>query len=133
MPSARLLARALVLASALTFAGAAPSAIAGPDRAAALVDAAKKTFDANEKLLESGRATAESVYVWSVRWLDAERDRPAKGRALAAAFEAHRDRMVALHDRLKAMVDQGIASTSDLAATDYFVLEAEQWLARKKH
>ena len=86
-----------------------------------------EAFAAAEAKLSAGLASAESVYLWSTRWLGAVQEaRPAEA---AAALSAHHARMTALHAALADRVAQGAAAPADLAATRYYVAEAAVWVA----
>ncbi|MBK9036074.1 MAG: hypothetical protein IPL61_33325 [Myxococcales bacterium] len=115
----------------LTLAALAGPAAARPIRAEARVAAAAATFAATQPRLAAGAATPELVYTWSVRWLDAQRDQPLKGKALAAAARAHLDRMIALETAVTAMVNAGTLPTIEGAAATYYRAEAELWVERK--
>ena len=65
-----------------------------PNRISKVVDSAKLALDAYETMYQVGQATAEDVYRWSLRLMEAEllanstNDAPAQN---------HRDRMLKLH------------------------------------
>lgn len=93
------------------------------------VTAATKVYTGTLAFLKSGRATSESVYTWSVRWLDAEL---ANGKPAKQAFADHLVRMTSLESDLAKAVQAGTASTLDGDAAAYFKLEAEIWALRGK-
>jgi hypothetical protein len=69
---------------------------------------------------------------WSVRWLQAERDTSSKKAEQIAALEGHLKRMQFFKDRVeKARQDSG-APAYELQAAEFFVLEADEWLAAAK-
>ena len=74
----------------------------------------------------------ETVYQWSVRWLDAGRDAAAGPKDVAAALNAHLERMQALETTAKAMVSAGAASRGTQVAASYFRAEAEAWAGKSK-
>src|SRR5438270_13256390 len=57
---------------------------------------------------QAGTEPIESVYRWSVRWLDAQRD--GKGVLNPAAAQSHHQRMPGLEAEAKARVASGVAS-----------------------
>ena len=134
------LASALALALVLALAVAAP-----PHRAAhaadakaktvaklaqARLDAASTAYAAVKVQLQSGRATPEAAYQWSVRWFQAQRDLPLKGKALATAASDHLARMQDLETAVTQQVQAGSATTADAYAAAYYRAEAELWDAR---
>ena len=120
----------VALAFALLTATAAP-ALAGPSKAEARVAAAAAAFATAQTRMAAGAAPVDIVYTWSVRWLDAQRELPLKGKALAAAAQAHLERMTALTAQVGAAVDRGAAPAADREAAAYYQLEAELWVERK--
>ncbi len=106
-------------------------AAAGPTKAEARVAAAAAAFATASTRQQAGAAPVDPVYVWSVRWLDAQRELPLKGKALAAAAAAHLERMVALEAAVTKAVAAGAAPASDREAAAYYRAEAELWVERK--
>ncbi len=99
------------------------------DPAADRVAAAAKVY----AMLHVETVPAEDLYRWSVRWLDARLGEPATtGKAVAIAFAEHAQRMIALEAATKKAFDAGIKNAVELAATSYFRVEAELWVARGK-
>lgn len=121
--------RSLVLAAALALAAVTPAS--ADDDPGAIVDAAAKAYEVALKRWESGAGPGDDIYTWSVRWLDAQRDLPLKGKALAAAASAHLERMKTLAERTRVKVDAGAVSALDAVATVFYVREAERWVKRK--
>lgn len=93
------------------------------------VTAAEKVYQGTLAQLKSGRSTAESAYVWSVRWLDAEL---GSGKAAKQAFADHVARMTLLEADLAKSVQSGQANPTDHGAAVFFKLEAELWALRNK-
>ncbi|MBN8613451.1 MAG: hypothetical protein J0L92_22850 [Deltaproteobacteria bacterium] len=89
------------------------------------VTTAHRAYDLARAASASGMATTEEVYVWSVRWLDAER-LAAPDRAQAAVM-AHLSRMTTLEAEVRARVATGSAPASAEAACAYYVAEARAW------
>jgi hypothetical protein len=93
------------------------------------VTAAEQVYQGTLAGLKTGRAVAESVYTWSVRWLDAEL---ATGKAAKQAFADHLARMTSLEADLAKSVQTGQAAPTEHAAATYFKLEAELWTVRNR-
>jgi hypothetical protein len=96
-------------------------------RPAALAEAASdvyRRYTASE--VETRKIDTDSLYRWSVRWMEAER---AAGKR-AAASEAHLKRMRELEQSRRQWVVAGQAPAVELAAVRFFVLEAEQLVAK---
>ncbi len=126
--------RALLVPALLGLALTAAAGLATPARAGRAevrIAAAAETFAIAQARYAAGTITVDDVYTWSVRWLDAQRDQPLKGKALVAAAAAHLDRMTALEAEVTAAVAAGRASSYDLAAARYYRAEAELWVERK--
>lgn len=125
-PSARSLARIVALACVL--AGAAPLT-AEPSRAQARVDAARTAYD----VAAHGFTSTEPglVHQWSLTWFEAQRALPLKGKALAAAAQAHLERMIALQRAVDAAVAAGTLRESDRVFVAYYRAEAEAIVERK--
>ena len=125
----------LMLIGAFATSAAPRIASAKPDVAAkaqARVDAAAAVYASEDAQWRAGRATIESVCAWSVRWLDAQRDQPSKGKALKDALAAHLARVQAIATEADAQVKAGRASHADADVAAYYVAEAELWVARGK-
>lgn len=126
----RLTARTIITLVFASLCAIAPAG-ANPTKAEARVTAAAAAFATTTARHQAGAAPADAVYLWSVRWLDAQRDQPLKGNALAAAAAAHLERMVALEAAVTKAVAAGAAPASDREAAAYYRAEAELWVERK--
>ncbi len=74
----------------------------------------------------------EDVYLWSVRWLSAQRDlSPAKADQVVA-LENHLARMKKLQQLVVGMPSELLPEIPGRLATKYYVAEAETWLAQEK-
>jgi WD40 repeat protein len=102
--------------------------------AKARVDAARKAYDYAAMLLKAGSpgAKLEYSYTWSVRWLNAQRDMSSKHEDHLAALNAHLQRMQELARVTKALIETGGGSPLDSVAADYYLTEAEFWLAQAR-
>jgi hypothetical protein len=101
-------------------------------RAADLVDAAQRAYEATMRLYLNGETQAESVVPWSQRLLDAQLSASTQPADRIAAYQAHLDRMRKLEDQVKESHKREMATSLDLAAAQFHRLQAEQWLAREK-
>jgi hypothetical protein len=73
----------------------------------------------------------EDVYLWSVRWLNAQRDLASRKEEEMAALEDHLRRMQNLQRRVAALARE-LMSPTEVQAAEYYRLEAELWLAQAK-
>jgi len=113
---------------ALLLLGAVPAA-AQDDPLATRVAAARDAYQAAIAELDTGMGNAESVYCWSKRWLQAQREKdPSADRA---ALEAHQTRMQELAGKVTPLVQTGMLKASAARACDYYAAEAAVWLAGK--
>ena len=102
--------------------------------AQAQVDAAHRAYDVAMKLwkqLQPG-VKPEDVYTWSVRWLNAQRDLSSKQEDHLSALNAHLQRMQEQAKVAKALWQAGVGSPLDSVAADYYLTEAEFWLAQAR-
>lgn len=99
--------------------------------AEAKVKAAQKAYEESVKAIRDGRSDAEKVYVWSRRWLEAQRDADKKADR-TAGLKAHRDRMKDLRQTAEALYKLAKAPYAEVAGTEYYLAEAELWLAPDK-
>ncbi len=113
---------ALVLGAGLTFSLVATG---GSTKEQARLTAASGAYTAFETRLKSGNATAEVLYVWSVRWYESEK----KNRTALLAAQSHLARMRGLQTTVKANVAAGTMSAADEKGAAYYVAEAEVWVA----
>ena len=113
------------------FGSAAPAAAAREDLAAAKVEAAHKVYEAMVQELRTGRgqANADRLYLWSRRWMEAQRDVGPKKADRIAALEAHRDRMKDLRKTAEQRYKAGQCSHAEVLSVDFYLAEAEIWLS----
>jgi hypothetical protein len=71
----------------------------------------------------------EDVYIWSVRWLQAQRDLSAKPEDQVAALEAHLKRMTELKKQVE-MLSRDLMPLSRVDEAEWYRLEAQLWLAK---
>jgi hypothetical protein len=107
----------------------------------ARVDAARKAYGAAREALEQSKridgsillvGKPEEVYTWSVRWLSGQQDMSAKKEDRVAALEDHLKRMKELQHRVTKQNQGGLVSSVEIAATAWYVAEAELCLAKEK-
>ena len=106
-----------------------PATDARRAKLAAAKQAYEMLVDLEKRGLADGRSAVEERCTWSRRWMEAERDAAADDAARRQAVVAHRDRMKPLLAMMERRQQAGMLSGQDLAATRYFVAEAEQWAA----
>jgi hypothetical protein len=128
------LALGFVLAGGISAPPGRGDAQAAPDPAKAKLEAARITYEALLEVHRQGQAgfDAEKVYLWSRRWMEAERDLSEKKADRAAAAEAHLDRMKDLRKLDVARYKAGQGTKAEALGADFYVAEAELWLARVK-
>jgi multidrug efflux pump subunit AcrA (membrane-fusion protein) len=94
------------------------------------VAAAKAAYGVTSKAFAEGKADAEKVYLWSRRWMETERDVSDKAPGRVAAVGSHLDRMKKLRKAAEARYQIGQAGQVDVLGADFYLAEAELWLAR---
>jgi hypothetical protein len=110
-----------------------PPAKAAPELAKARLESARKTFTEVWRVHHEGRfSRTESVYLWSCRWLAAERDvNPAKADQVAA-LKAHWDRMKDLDRNTREKYRSRLIPVEEVTAAEFYRLEAELWWTQAK-
>jgi hypothetical protein len=81
------------------------------------------------------RARPDLAYVWSVRWLHAQRDLAKTKEERIAAFVAHEKRMKDVRQQTITLVGDGsggLLAASEAPAADWYVAEAELWLLQER-
>jgi hypothetical protein len=111
-------------------------ALAEPDLTAlarARIEAAHRAYQEALDLYREGRSRdVDRIYLWSVRWLEAERDAAARPADQLPAWEAHTKRMKQLDDLVRGRFRAGVAAAVELPAVEYYRKEADFWLARAR-
>ncbi|HLN28925.1 MAG TPA: hypothetical protein VK395_14355 [Gemmataceae bacterium] len=99
----------------------------------ARVTAARKAYEETALLYREARTRdVDRIYLWSRRWLDAQRD-AAKGKAdEEAAYAGHWNRMKAVEDSVKNRLRSGAAAAIEVPAVEFYRLEAEIWLSQAR-
>jgi hypothetical protein len=115
------------------------SGVRGDDKARAnaqaRVEAARKVYNElfnRVKLDPNFRLSAETTYLWSRRWLEAQRELSDKKEDKVVAAADHLERMKKLRTLVTAQVKAGIATPGDAAAVDFYCLEAEHGLEQAR-
>jgi hypothetical protein len=128
--------RALALGLALTalsFALAPPEKERGrPALAEARYRAALRQFDEVWIYYRQSRTDSFQTYYWSSLVLDSQRELAATKPERVAALEAHLGRMRQLEALVKKVRKLGFGFSTDVGATEYYRLEAEDWLEKAK-
>jgi hypothetical protein len=98
--------------------------------------AARKVNQMARQLMEvGGRGPGiDFHHTWSKRQMDAEREVAGNAKEKLAAVQSHLDRMRAWEERLRGLRGapigvQGRMNDLDASAMEFYVAEAEQWLA----
>jgi hypothetical protein len=101
------------------------------DAAKGMLEAAKKTYEATNAGYYAGTAPGPDVYVWSRRWLEAERSLAKNDRDQLAALTAHWERMQSLYKRVERLYRAGSkgGESEKYFALRFYVAEAELFLA----
>ena len=84
------------------------------------IQAAQQAFKLYEASYRAGTGSIESVYIWSRRWLDAERV-PHRN-----AAKSHLVRMQALEAEAKKRVAAGTGNQAEAAAAAFYLAEASE-------
>lgn len=110
--------------------------------AKARVEAAQQVYDGEMRMLgvaikASGQEVTlmgrpEDAYIWSIRWLNAQRDMSSGKDNQVAALEDHLTRMKALKQKVSKLPSDLLSDLKGKMATRYYVAEAEFWLAQEK-
>ena len=105
------------------------------------VDAAKEMYDGLVIGMNQTRgsgatlhlvAQPEEAYLWSVRWLNAQRDMRSGKESRVTALEEHVTRMKELQKCASDLTQGLLPGSWGLSAPRYYVAEAECWLAQEK-
>jgi len=98
--------------------------------ARARLEAARRTFEGYWTNKELGRV--ENTHIWSRRWLEAQCQVNDRWEDRVAAFQQHLDRMKDLAQITTMQERERLVSVDEVNATQYYVAEAAEWLARAK-
>jgi hypothetical protein len=98
--------------------------------ARAKLESARRTFEQLWK--EGGWRQAETPYLWSRRWLEAQLQLTEGPKDRVAPFQRHLDRMKDLEQMTRGLFKERLVRVTEVYATEYYVAEAAEWLARAK-
>jgi len=95
---------------------------------------AAHAYEATKASYEVGTSVMADVYVWSRRWLDAERNLAQTDADEIASLRAHRERMKNLFLKVNALFMFRVkgAEPPKFFAAKYYLAEADVWLAAAK-
>jgi putative protein kinase ArgK-like GTPase of G3E family len=100
------------------------------------IEAARTVYEGmiEETKVNKDLPDAEKLYVWSRRWMEAQRDVSNRKQDQIAAIEAHAARMKGLAKLFKKLQESGHVGQVSTAAAEFYRLEAEKYLldAKKK-
>ena len=80
-------------------------------------------------------ARPDLAYIWSVRWLHAQRDLSVTKEDRTAAFVQHHQRMKQLRETVRTLVGDGsggILQASESPSAEWYLAEAELWLLNER-
>ena len=125
---------AAALAGLAAAAPAPPEGKAPPELLKAQRDSAQKAYKvcADGYGQRNAAVDAEKCYLWSRRWLEAERQLASDAGADRAAVAGHLDRMKKLEEVARQLRDVGRGSFLDVDAAAFYRAEAETWVAQAK-
>ncbi len=97
----------------------------------AMLEDARKVYEMDLARYRAGQALGgEELYLWSVRWLEADLDLTTDAAAKTTALKAHLDRMKEVEKMAANLAKTGQGRESDAAAGRYYRAQAELWAAR---
>ncbi len=123
----------LTVGTAALAQGGASAAVANAKARAA---AARKVYESlmDRRQREPGfHFDPDQAYPWSRRWMEAEKEAAQTKAERVTAVEGHLERMKKWEKSVEA--DRrigGVLSPGDLAAAEFYRLEAKAWLAKEK-
>ncbi|HEX3447983.1 MAG TPA: hypothetical protein VHS97_06995 [Isosphaeraceae bacterium] len=94
--------------------------------------AAVKQFDETWAYYRQARIDSYQVYVWSRLVLESRRAIAVKPAEQITALEDHLDRMKKLEELVTKIRRLGFGRSYDVGASEYYRLEAENWLEQAK-
>ncbi|OAI54525.1 hypothetical protein AYO44_14780 [Planctomycetaceae bacterium SCGC AG-212-F19] len=98
------------------------------------LEAARKAYGLVWQNYQEGLwSSAEDIYRWSSRWMEAERALATQKAQHVAACEAHFDRMRRLEKLVRDNYRVRVTTITVVSAAEYYAVEAEVWLAQVKN
>jgi hypothetical protein len=107
-------------------------------RAAVKTMEVKKVGGLLVQVMANTDARPDLVYLWSVRWLSAQRDLAETKEAKLTAYVDHQKRITDLNAQVKLVantdpnVEGGILRNSAIAEAEWYLAEADRWLLKEK-
>jgi hypothetical protein len=100
----------------------------------AMVKAAQRTYEANERAYEAENTTLDELYIWSRRWMQAATEAAATPPERFMASHAHRARMQLLLSRVSALhkTQQRGGEDQKYYAAMFYLAEADVWLKKAR-
>lgn len=95
-------------------------------------DAARRTYLTQWTDYRERRASGDSLYRWSVRWLEAERRLSDQQADVVAAFRGHWERMRDLERLISRLQSSGQVTIDEVSAAQFYRAEAEVWYLQAK-
>jgi hypothetical protein len=97
-------------------------------------DAARKAYEAWWANYRDRAGPGEWVYLWSKRWLRAEKELSSRHDDQVAAYEAHLERMRELEGLVSRLqrARPGLATIDQVSSSRYYRVEAEIWLENSR-
>jgi hypothetical protein len=110
-----------------------PETLAAVSRLAVLRrDAARRTYEVKWLNYRERRASEDALYLWSVRWLEAEKQLSDQPADQVAAVKAHYDRMRELDRLIRKLQAAGQTTIDEVSAAEFYRIEAEVWLLQAR-
>jgi beta-lactamase regulating signal transducer with metallopeptidase domain len=108
-----------------------PTAVEYQAAARKMVNEALAAFRANLAAYDSGNATMDSVYDWSLRYMRAAQFAAPNDKVNAVVIREHLVRMLDLQKKISALFKVGArgGDEAQMRAANFYVAEAERWLA----
>jgi hypothetical protein len=96
------------------------------------IQAGVKAYDMAWLYYSENRIQADTVYRWSKRLLEAERDASPEKANQVAACEAHLERIKKLEAKIRKIRRIGFGDSLDVVEADYYRKEADFWFDQAK-
>jgi hypothetical protein len=97
------------------------------------LEAARKTYQLTWKNYREGRRVSEdTLYRWSMRWLEAEKQLAERPEDRVAACRGHFERMREIEKLIGDLRRAGQSTVDEVSATEFYRAEAEIWLIQAR-
>jgi hypothetical protein len=95
--------------------------------------AARRTYEVTWKNYREGRrVNPETLYWWSRRWLEADRDLSDKKADQLAAYRSHWERMREWERLVRDLQRANVTTVDEVSAVEFYRAEAEIWLIKAR-